>query len=115
MTNSSMALRERLLEERATAQARIVELHAEFDDIVAATTDSNIDDEHDPEGSTIAFERAQVAGLLERARAQVDECDRALTRLDAGTYGICTGCGRRIGAERIAARPAAPTCIQCAG
>jgi len=45
--------------------AHIAALTAEFDDIVAATTDGNSDDEHDPEGSTLAFERARVSALAQ--------------------------------------------------
>ena len=48
--------------------ARIAALTAELDDIVAATADANVDDEHDPEGSTIAFERARVSTLLSQGR-----------------------------------------------
>ena len=55
----------------------------EFDEIVAGSADSNADDEHDPEGSTLAFERAQVSALLLEARAYLSDLDRALARLDA--------------------------------
>ena len=48
--------------------ARIAALTAELEDIVAATTHANVDDEHDPEGSTIAFERANPT-LLSQGRA----------------------------------------------
>jgi hypothetical protein len=41
--------------ERRTTMARIAALSTEFDDIVAVTEGANADDEHDPEGSTIAF------------------------------------------------------------
>jgi DnaK suppressor protein len=72
------------------------------------------DDEHDPEGTTIAFERAQVSALLDRARQRVVELDEALARLDDGSYGRCVGCGRPIAPERLEARPAARACIDCA-
>ena len=100
--------------ERATTRQRITALTAEFDEIVAGAADSNGDDEHDPEGSTIAFERAQIAGLLLEARTYLDELDRATERLDAGTYGLCEQCGSAISPARLAARPAARTCISCA-
>lgn len=80
----------------------------------AAASDVATDDEHDPEGTTIAFERAQVSALLDRARRRVTELDEALERLDAGRYGVCVGCGGPIAPDRLVARPSARTCIDCA-
>ena len=50
---------------RAGTLAQIDALTREFDEVVAASRSSNADDEHDPEGATIAFERQQVAALLD--------------------------------------------------
>ncbi len=80
----------------------------------AAASDVATDDEHDPEGTTNAIERAQVSALLDRARRRITELDEALERLDAGRYGVCTGCGEPIAPDRLAARPSARTCIRCA-
>jgi DnaK suppressor protein len=103
-----------LLAERAAALAQIAALTREFDEVVAASRASNADDEHDPEGATIAFERQQVLALLEQAQRRLADVDAALARREAGGYGICENCGRPIGVERLAARPAARTCIDCA-
>jgi DnaK suppressor protein len=103
-----------LLAERAAALAQVEALSREFDGVVAASKASNADDEHDPEGATIAFERQQVVALLEQARRRLTDVDAALARRDAGDYGICEICGRPIAPERLAARPAARTCIDCA-
>jgi RNA polymerase-binding protein DksA len=103
-----------LLDERAVVLRDIESLRRDFDQVVEASASSNADDEHDPEGATIAFERQQTAALLEQARRRLAEIDAALARRDAGAYGVCETCGRPIGAERLAARPAARTCIDCA-
>jgi RNA polymerase-binding transcription factor DksA len=103
-----------LRSERDATLARIRAVSSEFDEIVAGSRDSNADDEHDPEGSTIAFERARTAALLEGARVRLDEVDRAIARMAEGTYGRCERCGDRISAERLAARRAAPWCVRCA-
>jgi RNA polymerase-binding transcription factor DksA len=87
---------------------------SDFDEIVATASGTNGDDEHDPEGSTIAYERAQVAALLGEARAHLDDLDRALARLADGTYEVCERCGASIAPERLAARPATRSCIRCA-
>ena len=99
---------------RAETLAQIAALTAEFDEVVAASASSNADDEHDPEGATIAFERQQVAALLDQARQRLAEVDDALARAAAGDYGRCADCGQPIAAERLAARPTARTCITCA-
>ena len=67
-----------------------------------------------PEGATVAFERTQVATLLERARAQLSELDAAQERLRTGRYGVCERCGREIPADRLEAQPAARLCVACA-
>ena len=101
-------------EERIAALAQIESLTREFDEVVAASRASNADDEHDPEGATIAFERQQLVALLEQARARLADVEAALARREAGTYGVCETCGRPISTGRLAARPAARTCIDCA-
>ena len=100
--------------ERAAALAQIEALSREFDEVVAASRSSNADDEHDPEGATIAFERQQVAALLDQARQRLADVDAALARAESGDYGRCADCGRPIAPERLAARPHARTCIDCA-
>lgn len=107
-------VRVRLGAERQATIARIEEMSVDFDGIVESSVNANIDDEHDPEGATVAFERAQVFALLTQARAHLDEIDLALTRLSAGKYSVCERCGGEIASERLAARPAAHTCFECA-
>jgi DnaK suppressor protein len=106
--------RRRLVAERDQTLERLAGLTHDFETMVAASLDTNADDEHDPEGTTIAFERSQVGALVEQARQHLAEIDAALARLDAGTYGVCGECGRPIGEGRLEARPSARTCIRCA-
>ena len=106
--------RARLTAEQVAAAARIAALQRDVDDIVESAKGGATDDEHDAEGATIAFERAQAMALLEETRLQVSTLDEALVRVDAGSYGTCESCGNPIAAERLAARPAATRCITCA-
>jgi len=106
--------REILQTERREALERLEDLTRSFDDVVAASRDANADDEHDPEGATIAYERAQVSALADQAREQLAEIDAALARVDDGSYGVCGGCGQAIGAGRLEARPVTRLCIRCA-
>jgi RNA polymerase-binding transcription factor DksA len=107
-------VRDVLTAERDSTVVQIGELTRDWNGIVEYSALGSVDDEHDPEGATIAFERSHVHGLLLRARDHLAEVDRALERLDEGTYGVCEGCRSPIAVERLAARPAATTCIRCA-
>lgn len=92
--------------------ARLAGLEADLESLVAASADSNADDEHDPEGQTIAYERAQLRALILAARDQLSAAAAALVRVEQGTYGMCEVCGHAIPAERLEARPTARTCVQ---
>lgn len=107
-------VRTRLEAERQLTLGRLATLTDNFDAVVAASRDTNADDEHDPEGATIAFERSQIGALVRQARLHLAEVDAAMQRLDAGTYGVCEGCTGAIGDARLEARPVARTCIDCA-
>jgi DnaK suppressor protein len=106
--------RDRLATDRAATSERLGGLTREFNDLVESTRAANTDDEHDPEGATIAFERQHVAAMISRARERLAEIDAALARLDEGSYGVCQRCGQPIGDDRLTARPAATTCFRCA-
>ena len=114
VTGQADAARALLETERAEALRRLAALDEEFAGFVEASRDSNADDEHDPEGATIAYERSQVSALARQARAHLAEVDAALARVDAGTYGACERCGQSISPARLEARPAARLCVACA-
>jgi DnaK suppressor protein len=107
--------RGRLLAARSEVVARVAAHAEDVAAIIAASDGANSDDEHDPEGATIAFERAQALALGESSRRRLEEVDAALARLDTGQFGRCVVCGRVIDAGRLAARLTANTCIGCAG
>jgi DnaK suppressor protein len=107
-------VRRLLHQERARTLARITALTRDFDDIVERSSDASRDDEHDPEGATIAFERAQVSALLAAAKGQLADLDAAEQRLREGEHDTCEGCGGPIPEERRLARPTTRTCVTCA-
>ena len=107
-------VRTALLAARDEATAQVASLLAQFDSIVESGELVATDDEHDSEGHTIAWERQQIVGLLNGARARIAEIDEALERLAAGIHGTCAGCGGAIGDERLAAMPTTQACIACA-
>jgi RNA polymerase-binding transcription factor DksA len=105
----------RLRAERQRVAEQVDALQADFDAVVAASDFTATDDEHDPDGATIGFERAQVSALLDRGQRRLAALDRALARLANGTYGLCERCGAAIPPERLAALPDTTRCVGCAG
>ncbi|WP_081830620.1 TraR/DksA family transcriptional regulator [Rhodococcus sp. UNC363MFTsu5.1] len=114
MTESAAATaRDRIAAEHTATVHRIESLTARLADILDGSELTTNDDEHDPEGSTIAFERAQVASLLDDARQELEDLDAARRRVEDGSYGVCVKCGRPIGVERLDVLPAVLRCIDC--
>lgn len=81
---------------------------------VSARRDTATDDEHDPEGPTLAFERSQAAAVLGQSQQHLAEIDEALLRMDEGRFGLCTSCGTEVALGRLEVRPQAALCISCA-
>lgn len=57
--------------------------------------------------------RDVFASLSQAHRAELEAIDAALARIDDGDYGLCIDCGMAIGAQRLAAQPAALRCVAC--
>ena len=108
------ALRQAVNDEAGRLDDQIVALTSRFDDIVEAAALTNTDDEHDPEGATIAFERAQVTSLLRQTTADRTALRDTLERLEEPAYGTCEVCADFIGVERLMALPSTRRCIRCA-
>jgi DnaK suppressor protein len=108
-------LRRRLEVERRDTELSMNALANEVASVQTSRHSSPTDDEHDPEGPTLAFEQSQSSALLKQARARIGQIDDALERLDSGTYGVCTNCHTPISYARLGARPYAAHCITCAG
>jgi RNA polymerase-binding transcription factor DksA len=107
-------LRGVLIADQTATQELMAELGHDIEVMVAARQGGNNDDEHDPEGVTLAFERSQTEALARQAAERLTEIGAAIARLDGGTYGVCESCGNPIAPARLEARPAARTCINCA-
>lgn len=108
-----LATHEILELDRQATLIRLATLNEEFNKLVAASEGSNADDEHDPEGATIAYERSQLDALVQQARAHLISVDAALHRLAEGNYGTCEVCEQPIPYERLQVRPTALRCVLC--
>ena len=69
------------------------------------------DDEADAGAKT--FEREHEFAMTSNARHLLEQTERALSRIDAGTYGACESCGQPIGKARLMAFPRAVLCVTC--
>ena len=100
--------------ERAHLTHQAEEMQAEADALMLERElgDTQFDEESG-EGDTIAIERERDLLISSQARETVDEIDRALARIDAGTYGLCVPGGVRIPFERLEAIPWAEHCVMC--
>ncbi len=67
------------------------------------------------DGTTEAVERLSTTAAARSISDSLAGIDRALAKIDDGTYGRCDECGREIGAQRLEALPAASRCVDCAG
>lgn len=105
---------DRLRTTRDEALALADRLLADMEAVAAAREGANVDDEHDPEGATIAYERSQLDAVRRSALERAADAESALARVADGTFGRCERCSARIGEARLEARPTARLCIDCA-
>jgi RNA polymerase-binding transcription factor DksA len=68
-------------------------------------------DENFADSGQVAAEQGESRALAGQLRNELDEVERALAKLDAGTYGVCEICGNPIAAARLEAMPATRFCI----
>jgi DnaK suppressor protein len=113
-TRQLSALRVHLNADREKTAHLITSIENEMGAFVDARRDTATDDEHDPEGPTLAFERSQASAILGQSVRHVREIDAAIERMDEGTYGLCAVCHGPIKLGRLQVRPQAPLCITCA-
>jgi RNA polymerase-binding protein DksA len=99
-----------LIEERVRLVHQLDELGAaESGDL---RSDLDFGDSFADAGSVTA-ERTEVLGLVDSIKGQLDDVDAALARIEAGKYGICANCGKKIAQARLEARPESILCIDC--
>src|SRR5438045_4050954 len=99
--------RDRLEQVRAGFEAE--HLHDETED--DSTSELSHLAQHSADVASETFEREKDFSILEQVEAELADVDRALRRLDDGTYGTCEACGDPIGDDRLEALPAARFCV----
>ena len=106
--------REALLEERKRVAAAIQNLHDENPGTLAEDAgEETAYDNHLADTATETYDRELDYTLEENSEHVLAEIDAALRRIENGTYGTCTNCGKQIPEERLEALPWATLCIDC--
>ena len=113
-TRQRTDLRSRLVEDHQATELLISRLISDLDSFQHSRQDAPVDDEHDPEGPTLAFERSQSTAILGQTRIHLAQIESALERLDGGTYGTCVTCRKPIPVARLEVRPYSTQCVACA-
>jgi DnaK suppressor protein len=107
------ALKKRLLEERERVSREIAELDADLSESLEDTSGESPYDQHMAETAGVTLDREIDLTLQENARATLAQIDRALQKLETGSYGQCDKCGEPIGKGRLSIAPFATLCIDC--
>ncbi len=108
-------LRKRLEDVHAQELKQAADLMAEAESLAADREQGDTQfDEESGEGDTLSVERERDLALSAASRQLVEEVERALRRLDDGTFGICMRCSKRIALPRLEFIPHAAHCIECA-
>ena len=102
-------LRAELEQQRENLRKEIVEQGGDPD-----SDDAAIDVERGfADSAHSTAERARLLSVMKALRSNLRWVDRALTKMELGTYGTCERCGNAIGIERLEALPWAILCIDC--
>jgi DnaK suppressor protein len=106
-------LRERLLSEKGELQEQLTTIEEQS----FATSQSDISgevsfDEENADAGTFTFERERDLSIENNVRDLLQKIDRALGRMEEGTYGLCSRCGKPIEKARLKALPYADLCIK---
>ncbi len=102
-------MRAALTEQRVQVRREIAEQGADPDsDEVSFVDDAGFSDR-----SHSTQERSRLIAVVEALRSNLTDVERALSRIDAGTYGTCERCGKPIDPARLEARPWALLCMDC--
>lgn len=106
-------LRVRLVAERGDLQAQYQELEeSSFSANQSEMTGEMGFDEEYADAGTATFEREKDLSLVNNLRDLMDKIDKALAKMDEGTYGLCDRCGKPIERARLKALPYANLCLQ---
>jgi len=104
-------VRRQLADEADELRAEIGKAESSIADRLGDSVSDAGDDQADVGAKT--YEREHELSLTYNARDLLAQSERALARIEAGTYGSCESCGQPIGKARLKAFPRATLCVSC--
>ena len=104
-------VRDRLESEVASQREKVQETEEEVAERLQDPVEGAGDDPADTGAK--AFQREHDLALAYNTRDLLAEGERAIERMDAGTYGVCESCGQAIGKARLQVFPRATLCVTC--
>lgn len=107
--------RKRLESEKERLEEQIADYERDLEE--ARLTESSSDRSPDPgnaEASSMKLEYAKELSIEQNTLDLLSKANRALERVEAGTYGICESCGKPIPVERLNVLPYSTLCVECA-
>jgi DnaK suppressor protein len=107
------ALKQALVDERERLSEEIAGLDADLSESLEDSSEESPYDQHMAETAGVTLDREIDLTLEENARTRIGQIDRALRKLDNGSFGTCDKCGQPIGEERLKVAPFAALCIDC--
>ena len=111
MTNVDLDNARRVLsEERVTVLHQLHELGADASGNLTGDVDFGV---AFADAGAATAERTETMGIVSSLKKRLDEVDRALTKIDEGSFGVCIVCGKEIGATRMEFRPTSVRCVDC--
>jgi RNA polymerase-binding protein DksA len=107
MTTSHEHLKVELERQREALKAEIAQIGVEPNDGMGYST-------HPADDGSVAFEQSADLAMRINAERMLYQVERALTRMEEGSYGVCRECGKPIDQARLDAIPWTRFCIDCA-
>lgn len=108
-----VALKDSLERERERVLEEIAEYERDDAETLSDVSGENNYRDHMADQGSATFSRELDLSLEQQAREALAQIDRALARMEDGTYGVCVRCGEPIAAARLEAMPEADLCIAC--
>jgi RNA polymerase-binding protein DksA len=106
-------VRKTLRAERDRLEREIHELESDLADSLDESSGESAYDQHMAEMASVTLDREIDLALEDGVRAALARIDRAIAKLEEGTYGRCDSCGKEIGRDRLAVAPYATLCMDC--
>lgn len=110
-TTELNAVRKKLTAEAKELTVEIAQAEENFHALITESGEGAGDDQAD--AGTKTFEREHEISILSNKKDLLDQTNRALERIETGTYGACENCGKQIGKLRLQERPRATMCMPC--